>query len=102
MSKYLISEPQFLRIFDKLMQKELSQLKKKTHPSYHGWVFWLDNNDYPIFTYIPEHNAIDVYNVLFFRYQNIFDLSLSDFKKLMRKWLSDNLDLPTDIKVDFS
>ena len=101
MSKYVISEPQFLRIFDKLMQKELNKLTKRTHPSYHGWVFWLDNNDYPIFTYFPEHNVVDIHNELFFRYKNIFDLSLSDFKKLMQKWLSNNLELPEDIKVDF-
>lgn len=102
MSKYVISEPQFLRIFDKLMQKELNKLTKRTHPSYHGWVFWLDNNDYPIFTYVPEHNVVDIHNELFFRYKNIFDLSLSDFKKLMQKWLSNNLELPEDIKVDFA
>lgn len=101
MSKYVISEPQFLRTFDKLMQKELNKLTKRTHPSYHGWVFWLDNNDYPIFTYVPEHNVVDIHNELFFRYKNIFDLSLSDFKKLMQKWLSNNLELPEDIKVDF-
>ena len=29
-------------------------------------------------------------------------LSLSDFKKLMQKWLSNNLELPEDIKVDFA
>ena len=87
MSKYVISHPQFLTVFDKLMQKELNKLTKRTHPSYHGWVFWLDSNENPIFTYVPELNTIDVYNELFFRYQNIFDLSLSDFKKLMRKWL---------------
>ena len=102
MSKYVISEPQFLRTFDKLMQKELNKLTKRTHPSYHGWVFWLDNNDYPIFTYVPEHNVVDIHNELFFRYKNIFDLSLSNFKKLMQKWLSNNLELPTDIKVDFA
>ena len=102
MSKYVISHPQFLTVFDKLMQKELNKLTKRTHPSYNGWVFWLDNNENPIFTYVPELNTIDVYNELFFRYQNIFDLSLSNFKKLMQKWLSDNLDLPTDIKVDFA
>ena len=65
MSKYVISEPQFLRTFDKLMQKELNKLTKRTHPSYHGWVFWLDNNDYPIFTYVPEHNVVDIHNELF-------------------------------------
>ena len=100
MSKYIISKPQFLTVFDKLMQKELSKLTKKTHPSYQGWVFWLDE-DFPIFTYFPEHNVIGVNAMLFFRYQNIFDLSLSDYKKLMQKWLSDNLDLPTDVKVEF-
>jgi hypothetical protein len=102
MSKYVISHPQFLTVFDKLMKKELNKLTKRTHPSYHGWVFWLDDSQNPIFTYVPELNAIDVHNELFFRYQNIFDLSLSNFKKLMQKWLSDNLDLPEDIKVDFA
>jgi hypothetical protein len=102
MSKYVISHPQFLTVFDKLMQKELSKLTKRTHPSYHGWVFWLDDGKNPIFTYVPELNSIDVHNELFFRYQNIFDLSLSNFKKLMQKWLSDNLELPEDIKVDFA
>jgi heat shock protein HspQ len=102
MSKYVISHPQFLTVFDKLMKKELNKLTKRTHPSYHGWVFWLDNDETPIFTYVPELNLVDVHNELFFRYQNIFDLSLSNFKKLMQKWLSDNLELPEDIKVDFA
>jgi hypothetical protein len=102
MSKHIISNPEFLIRFDKLLKKELSKLTKRTHPSYHGWVFWLDNNDYPIFTYVPEHNVVDIHNELFFRYKNIFDLSLSDFKKLMQKWLSNNLELPEDIKVDFA
>jgi hypothetical protein len=102
MSKYVISHPQFLTVFDKLMKKELSKLTKRTHPSYNDWVFWLDNEENPIFTYVPELNVVDINNELFFRYQNIFDLSLSNFKKLMQKWLSDNLELPEDIKVDFA
>jgi len=101
MSKYVISHPQFLTVFDKLMQKELSKLTKRTHPSYNGWVFWLDDGQNPIFTYVPELNVVDVDSKLLFRYQGIFDLSLSDFKKLMIKWLSVNLELPNDIKVDF-
>ena len=101
MSKYVISHPQFLTVFDKLMTKELSKLTKRTHPSYHGWVFWLDNEENPIFTYVPELNVVDINNELLFRYQSTFDLSLSDFKKLMQKWLSVNLELPNDIKVDF-
>jgi hypothetical protein len=83
------------------MKKELSRLTKKTHPSYHGWVFWLDNNENPIFTYVPELNVVDINSELLFRYQSTFDLSLSDFKKLIQKWLSINLELPADIKVDF-
>jgi hypothetical protein len=83
------------------LKKELGQLTKRTHPSYHGWVFWLDNNENPIFTYVPELNVVDVNVELFYRYQSTFDLSLSDFKKLMQKWLSINLELPADIKVDF-
>jgi hypothetical protein len=101
MSKHIISNPEFLIRFDRLMKKELSQLTKKTHPSYHGWVFWLDNEENPIFTYVPELNVVDINNELLFRYQSTFDLSLSDFKKLMQKWLSVNLELPDDIKVDF-
>jgi len=101
MSKNIISNPRFLIIFDNEMKKELSKLTKKTHPSYNGWVFWLDNNETPIFTYVPELNLVDISNELLFRYQSTFDLSLSDFKKLMIKWLSVNLELPNDIKVDF-
>ena len=44
------------------MQKELNKLTKRTHPSYHGWVFWLDSNENPMFTYVPELKTIDVYN----------------------------------------
>ena len=102
MNNEIISNPQFLIRFDKLMKKELSRLTKKTHPDYKNLVFWVDNNDYPIFTYIPELNLIDVHNELFFKYQSTFDLSLSKFKKLMQKWLPDNLELPKDIKVDFA
>lgn len=101
MSKHIISNPEFLIRFDKLLKKELGKLTKRTHPSYHGWVFWLDNNENPIFTYVPELNVVDVNVELFYRYQSTFDLSLSDFKKLMQKWLSINLELPADIKVDF-
>ena len=53
-----------------------------------------------ISTVLPEY-VVDVNVELFYRYQSTFDLSLSDFKKLMRKWLSINLELPEDIKVDF-
>ena len=101
MSKHIISNPRFLIRFDNEMKKELSQLTKRTHPSYHGWVFWLDNNETPIFTYVSELNVVDVNNELFYRYRSTFDLSLSDFKKLMQKWLSVNLELPDDLKVDF-
>ena len=101
MSKDIISNPRFLIRFDNEMKKELSRLTKKTHPSYHGWVFWLNNNENPIFTYVPELNVVDINSELLFRYQSTFDLSLSDFKKLMQKWLSINLELPADIKVDF-
>jgi len=101
MSKSLIYEPQFLIRFDKMMQKELSQLKKKTNSRYPNWIFWLDNNENSIFTYVPKDNVVYIHNELFFRYQSIFDLSLSEFKKLMRKWLSVNLELPEDIKLDF-
>ena len=101
MSKHIISNPEFLIRFDKLLKKELSKLTKRTHPSYHGWVFWLDKYENPIFTYVPELNVVDVNVELFYRYQSTFDLSLSDFKKLMQKWLSINLELPADIKVDF-
>lgn len=102
MSKFIISEPQFLKIFDKLMQKELDKITLKTSRTHVGWFFYVDNRDNIIFTYIPVLNTVHIDNELFYRFRGIFDLTLSDYKKLMRKWLHEKLDLPEDIKVDFA
>ena len=101
MSKYVISEPQFLKIFDKMFRKDFEKLSRKTHPKYEGMVFWLDEYDLPILAYVSYINTLKVNNQLRLKHSSTFDLSLSDFRNVMKKWSSENLNLPEDIKIDF-
>ena len=101
MSTYVISEPQFLKIFDKMFQKDFGKLSRKTHPNYEGMVFWLDGYDAPILVYVSYLNTLKVNNQLRLKHSSTFDLSLSDFRKVMKKWSFENLNLPEDIKIDF-
>ena len=102
MSKYVISEPQFLKVFDKLMQRRLVNLTKKTSQTHKGWFFSVDKTDHIIIAYIPFLNTVEVHNELFYTLQSTFDLTLSAFKKLIQKWLSENLKLPEDVKVEIT
>ena len=78
MSKYVISEPQFLKIFDKMFRKDFEKLSRETHPKYEGMVFWLDEYDLPILAYVSYINTLKVNNQLRLKHSSTFDLSLSE------------------------